>query len=108
MVVVQVLAYGKVNDTRVRKKSARAAAKAERERKAAHKDQKIASESCTAATMNGHISESDKNQDLPLSLHTKNTMNGRVHDECTAPESKDLQNMEYSTTEPSSEEETIV
>lgn len=112
MVVVQILAYGKVNDTRVRKKSARAAAKAERERKAAQKDQKVASESCKSATMNGHISESDKLKDTSLSPHTKKTTNGHsavLHDECTASgRNGDLQNVEDSTTEPSSEEETIV
>jgi hypothetical protein len=112
MVVVQILAYGKVNDTRVRKKSARAAAKAERERKAAQKDQKLVSGLCTSGKMDGHISESDKLQDATLSPHTKNAMNGysaAPHDECTAPGSKvDLQNIEDSTTEPSSEEEMIV
>lgn len=36
--LVQVLAYGKVNDARVRKKMARAAAKAEKEKRTAEKD----------------------------------------------------------------------
>jgi hypothetical protein len=112
MVVVQILAYGKVNDTRVRKKSARAAAKAERERKAAQKDQKLVSELCASRKMNGHISESDKLKDVTLSSHTKDAMNGHSsasHDKCTASGGKvDLQNIEDSTTEPSSEEEMIV
>jgi uncharacterized LabA/DUF88 family protein len=111
MVLVQILAYGKVNDTRVRKKSARAAAKAERERKAAQKDQKLASDTRTT-TMNGHVSETVKAQDTTLPPNTKNAMNGRstaAHNKCAAPHSnEDLQYIEDSTTEPSSEEETIV
>jgi hypothetical protein len=110
MVLVQILAYGRVNDTRVRKKSARAAAKAERERKAAQKDQKSASEACRTATMNGHVSEFDNPQDATLPTHTRNTMNGRspaAHDKCAGPQSKDIQHIEDSTTELSSEEEII-
>jgi hypothetical protein len=111
MVLVQILAYGKVNDTRVRKRSARAAAKAERERKAALKNQKSASQACTT-TINGHVSESDNPQNTTFSQYTKNAMNGispTVHDECEGQRSKeDKQHIEDSTTEPSSEEETIV
>lgn len=112
MVLVQILAYSKVNDTRVRKKSARAAAKAERERKAAQKDRKSASEACTITTMNDHVSESDEPQNTTFPPYTKNAMNGyspAAHDECTGPQSKeDVQHIEDSTTESSSEEETIV
>lgn len=113
MVLVQILAYGKVNDTRVRKKSARAAAKAERERRAAQREQKPASNASTTATMNGHMSEFDNPQDATLPAHTKMAMNGlssAAPDECTAAHSKDgmEQRIEDSTTEPSSEEETIV
>jgi hypothetical protein len=105
MVLVQILAYGKVNDTRVRKKSARAAAKAERERKAA-------SESCISSTMNGHVPESDNHEDITLPAYTKNTMNrwsSAVHDKCAGSQrNEDTKYVDDSTTEPSSEEEIIV
>jgi hypothetical protein len=112
MVLLQVLAYGKVNDTRVRKKSARAAAKAERERKASQKVDKTASEAYPLGTMNGHVSECDTVKDTSSQPYAKNATNGRLsltHNDCAAPFTKeDIQHIEDSTTEPSSEEETIV
>jgi len=103
MVLVQILAYGKVNDTRVRKKSARAAAKAERERQAAL-------QACTT-TIDGHVSESDNPQNTTFPQYTKNAMNGNsptAHDECAGQRSKEDKHIEDSTTEPSSEEEIIL
>jgi hypothetical protein len=111
MVLVQVLAYGKVNDTRVRKKSARAAAKAERERQAAQEDQKSISQVCTTTTTDGHLSESDKPQNTTFSPYSNNVMNGRsqpAHGECAEQSKDDKRHLEDSTTEPSSEEEIIV
>lgn len=111
MVLVQVLGYFKVNDTRVRKKSARAAAKAERERKAVQKEQKAASDSCISATMNRHMPRSDIVGDTASSPHPKDSLNGRytaLADEYEASKNEEnIQNIEDSTTEPSSEEEAI-
>jgi hypothetical protein len=108
MVLVQVLAYGTVNDTRVRRKSARAAAKAERERKAAQRDNKSVSEANTPTTANGHALESDKTHENSLPSHTKDVMNGSTHAYCAPDHKSEITRLEYSTTEPSSEEETIV
>jgi hypothetical protein len=104
MVAVQILGYFKVNDTRVRKKSARATAKAEQERKAVQKEQKVASVFCKLTTMNSHISESDKHQDTDYSINGHSTA---LDDRCAASNNKKDPRIEDSTTEPSSEEETI-
>lgn len=109
MVLVQVMAYGKVNDARVRRKSAKATAKAERERKAAQRDNKSASEADSVTTMNSHASESDKAQDASLPPPSKNVMNRSAYAYSMATKNKEeTAHTEDSTTEPSSEEETIV
>jgi hypothetical protein len=112
MVAVQVLAYGTVNDNRVRRKSARAAAKAEREKKIALEAERKVSKQAAAMTMNGH------GTGLDGTLETCNEVIGVLSNgqplkyvDATFPDGElKINDFEVGSTssETSSEEETIV
>lgn len=106
MVLVQVLAYGTVNDNRDQRKIAKAAAKAERERKIAIEKERMLLKLPEAASMNGHGAIHE-----PLHDVSNKVTNGTLqkHSSCTSADNGiEAQDSEGNTTEFSSEEETIV
>lgn len=117
MVLVQILAYGRVSDERDRKRSARAAVKAARERKIAleedmtREEERISLESL-APVMNGHAAEHALTGLTPNKNVMKELVNGQslpTRSNGKAVNGKlETYHIEESTPEPSSEEETIV
>jgi hypothetical protein len=110
MVVVQIFAYGQVNDTRVRKKSAIAAKKADRERLDKLRDEKRKSESLSVPVPNGHVHDLDGASDTPKHLNgaARKATNG--HSTPSRPLSMvmaDVSDTDDSVPDTSSEEEAI-
>lgn len=106
MVLVQVLAYGTVNDNRDQRKIAKAAAKAERERKIAMEKERMLPKLPEAESMNGHGAIHE-----PLHNVSNKVTNGTLpnHFGCISPtDGIEAQDSDGNTTEFSSEEETIV
>lgn len=111
MVAVQIFCYGHVADTRVRRKSARAAAKAERERiDKVRANQRKKGEGLSVSTANGHIDSVDGNDDTPTLTNggSKFPANGYSSPKLSAPSSMvmaDVSDTDESVLETSSEEE---
>jgi hypothetical protein len=110
MVFVQLLAFGRVSDNRVQKKTARAAAKAERERLRKEKSEKIEVIGVyTMAKLSGIGSYLDGTCDFPEDHHTNGFANGNgaVKGDAKMSAGHKKSDSEESMTE-TSEEEVIV
>ncbi len=78
MVFLQILAFGRVQDNRVQRKSARVAAKAERERKLRREEEKKATGPTTTITINGHASAPSGAYETARNGTVKRSMNGQL------------------------------
>ena len=110
MVFVQLLAFGRVSDNRVQRKTARAAAKAERERLRKEKSEKIEAIGVyTMAKVSGIGSYLDGTCDFPEDHHTNGFANGNgaVNGDAKMSAGHKKSDSEESMTE-TSEEEVIV